>query len=369
MTPHTPPNESSSSTPPRSAPARPAFQSTGAWENLGRSDELHPLEASPSGPGTPRRGRVVLPRLAILAVGAAALSLLLADALGAEVHPAPALLLVALLVALALRDRVRAERALAFYGRFVRPGLQRLLREETRMLAGDKLFRGRRTVILKIDMSDYTKTTFHMPYGIRRLFIDLWFTVVDRVVARHVFLDKSLGDGSLYCFDDAISADGGGVACTAAIRAAVELRDREVGRFDEAFRRRLRHKLEAEAGLAKVTESYLTGYRETAGHDFWSRRTTVRIALVVGHVDEGLWGLSSQSHYDVQGAPPILATRLEDQARNGEIVFDRQFLEALEAESPGLLPRDRLTHRTEDLKGIGPWDVWVLPEGVGLADS
>ena len=306
----------------------------------------------------PARRPVVV--VAILAVGVGALTLLLADALGAEVHPAPALLLVTLLLVLALRDRLRAERALAFYGRFVRPGLQRLLAEETRMLAGDKLFRGRRTVILKIDMSDYTKTTFHMPYGIRRLFIDLWFTVVDRVVAKRVFLDKSLGDGSLYCFDD------DGKACTAAIRAAVELRDREVERFDEAFRQRLRSKLEAEPGLASVTDAYLAGYRTATGHDFWSRRTKVRIALVVGHVDEGLWGLSSQSHYDVQGAPPILATRLEDQARNGEIVFDHPFLEALEAESPGLVDRDRLTHRTEDLKGIGPWDVWVLPEGVGL---
>lgn len=296
------------------------------------------------------------------AVGAGALALLLADALGMDIHPAPALLLVALLVVLALRDRLQAERALAFYGRFVRPGLQRLLREETRMVAGDKLFRGRRTVILKIDLSDYTKTTFRMPYGIRRLFVDLWFTVVDRVVARHVFLDKNLGDGSLYCFEE---VPGG--TCTAALRAAVELRDREVGRFDDAFRRRLRAKLDAEPELAEVARPFFAGYEESTGHDVWSRRTTVRIALVVGYVDEGLWGLSSQSHYDVQGAPPILATRLEDQARNGEIVFDDAFLEALEAESPGLLPRDRLRHRTEDLKGIGPWGVWVLPEGVGPA--
>lgn len=331
----------------------PEIARTGAWENLGRSDGLHPDEPAP------KKRRFVA--VGIVLVGASAMALLVADALGVELHPAPALLLVALLVALALRDSLRAERALAFYGRFVRPGLQRLLREETRMLAGDKLFRGRRTVILKIDMSDYTKTTFHMPYGIRRLFIDLWFTVVDRVVARHVFLDKSLGDGSLYCFDD-----DDGRACTRALRAAVELRDREVGRFDEAFRQRLRRKLDSESNLAQVTETYLRSYREATGHDFWNRHTKVRIALVAGHVDEGLWGLSSQSHYDVQGAPPILATRLEDQARNGEIVFDRSFLDALQKESPGLLDETTLVSRTEELKGIGPWEVWVLPEGVGL---
>lgn len=296
-----------------------------------------------------------------MAVGFAALALLTAGALGARVHPAPALLLVALLVVLALRDRMRAERALAFYGRFVRPGLQRLLREETRMLAGDKLFRGRRTVILKIDMAGYTRTTFRMPYGIRRLFVDLWFTVVDRVVARHVFLDKSLGDGSIYCFDAEAAAD----PCTTALRAALDLRDREVRRFDETFGRKLRVKLEAEPELTEVTDAYFDDYRRASGHELWDRRTTVRIALVVGYVDEGLWGLSSQSHYDVQGAPPILATRLEDQARNGEIVFDQAFLDALEREAVGRgsggLDRSRLEHRVEELKGIGPWQLWVVP--------
>ncbi|MDA8018631.1 MAG: hypothetical protein MPN21_14415 [Thermoanaerobaculia bacterium] len=330
---------------------------TGAWENLGRSDGLYPTDRT----AAPQRPSV---SPAILLVGSTCLALLVAEAYGTRLHPAPAMLLVVLLVGLALRDRWRAERALAFYSRFVRPGLQRLLREEKRMLAGDKLFRGRRTVVLKIDMADYTKTTYRMPYGIRRLFVDLWFTAVDRVVARDVFLDKNLGDGSLYCFEDA-----DGDACTAALRAAVQLRDREVGRFDEAFRSRLRRKLESAPELAAVTDRYLDGYREATGHDFWSRHTTVRIALAVGHVDEGLWGLSSQSHYDVQGAPPILATRLEDRASNGEIVFDDRFLRALEAESPGLLDLDRLEHRTEDLKGIGPWEIWVLPEGVGLQSA
>ena len=251
-----------------------------------------------------------------------------------------------------------ALRSLAFYGRFIRPGLKRLLKQEGRSMFGDdKLFRGRKTVIMKVDMANYTRTTFSMPYGMRRLFQDLWFTLIDRVVADKVFLDKSLGDGSVYCLEDGLP----GGSCSAALKAALEIRERQVRLFDETFRRQLRQRLEAVAELRESAEVYLEKYREKMGRSFWDRSTLVRIALVSGYVDEGLWGLSSQSHYDVQGGPIILATRMEAAAENGEIVFDRKFLEELDEESPGLVDRSRLERRVVDLKGVGTWEIFALP--------
>jgi class 3 adenylate cyclase len=254
-----------------------------------------------------------------------------------------------------------ALRSVTFYGRFIRPGLKRLLQQKGRSLFGDeKLFRGRKTVIMKIDMANYTRTTFDMPYGMRRLFQDLWFTLIDRVVADQVFLDKSLGDGSVYCFEDRLP----GGSCTAALSAALEIRERQMALFDRTYRERLRAMLEETPELAAPAEVYLESYREKIGESFWERRTRIRIALVTGYVDEGLWGLTSQSHYDVQGGPLVLATRFEAQAENGEIVFDHPFLEELEEESPGLLDRAQLVERQVELKGIGTRTLYALPAEV-----
>jgi len=263
-----------------------------------------------------------------------------------------------------VRAYTRALRSFAFYGRFIRPGLQRLLREKgDRISAGEKLFRGHKTVIMKLDMADYTRTTFEMPYGMRRLFQDLWFTLIDQVVYGKVFLDKSLGDGSVYCFEDGLP----GGSCTAALETALAIRDGEVARFDALYRRRLREQLAAVEELRGPAERYLERYRGDSGRSFWEERTLIRVALVAGYVDEGLWGLVSQSHYDVQGGPLILATRIEAQAENGEIVFDQRFLEELERESPGLVDGSRLEQRELELKGIGAWRIYVLPEDVGVA--
>ncbi|MEM8960014.1 MAG: hypothetical protein AAGD38_00925 [Acidobacteriota bacterium] len=249
-------------------------------------------------------------------------------------------------------------RSLAFFGRFIRPGLKRLLAQQ-RIRGSEKLFRGRKTVIMKIDMASFTRTTFDMPYGMRRLFQDLWFTLIDHVVADKVFLDKSLGDGSLYCFEDSLP----GGSCSVALATAIDIRDRQVGHFDETFRQRLRAQLAAQPELRVAAERYLADYEARTGESFWNRRTLVRIALVTGYVDEGLWGLSSQSHYDVQGPPIILASRLEPEAMNGEIVFDQRFLDELEDERDGRLDRGQLTRRQVALKGIGAWDVWSLAPG------
>lgn len=258
----------------------------------------------------------------------------------------------------ALQTYTDALRSVTFYSRFIRPGLERLLDDEGRRLLGDeKLFRGRKAVIMKLDMANYTRTTFDMPYGMRRLFQDLWFTRIDRVVAHQVFLDKSLGDGSVYCFEDNLP----GGSCRAALAAAQEIRDRQVDLFDKAYRKHLMTLLTATPELAQRAEDYFATYRDKAGHTFDQRRTQVRIALTSGYVDEGLWGLTSQSHYDVHGGPLIVAARLESQAANGEIIFDEAFLEDLDDESSTPFDRSRLQRRTLDLKGIGTYQAWVLP--------
>lgn len=262
---------------------------------------------------------------------------------------------------MALRAHTEALRSVAFYNRFIRPGLKRLLEAKgPELLVGDeKFFRGRKTVILKIDMANYTRTTFNMPYGMRRLFQDLWFTLIDRVVAQDVFLDKNLGDGSVYCFEGELP----GGSCTKALRAALEIHQHQVRAFDDAYRERLARAMAKDPELAAVAETYFEQYRADTGHDFSERQTQIRIALVSGYVDEGLWGLPSQSHYDIQGGPVVIATRLEAAAKNGEIVFDRNFLEELEAESPGLLDPASLELRHVDLKGIGNRELFALSPG------
>ncbi|MEM9556617.1 MAG: hypothetical protein AAGC60_20325 [Acidobacteriota bacterium] len=358
--------------PPTRPPASPPSElpkNAGVWENLGTSEQLAPASAGRASSAldvAARRRRLLIAALGAILLGLSALGVAGWVDLSSPLVALAILGMTAAMTAVALAGDDAARRSLAFFGRFIRPGLQRLLEEEgAGMLRGDKLFRGRKTVIMKIDMVDYTKTTFPMPYGIRRLFQDLWFTLIDRVVADQVFLDKSLGDGSIYCFEDDLP----GGSCSSALRAALEIRDRQVRRFDEEFTRRLRAKLEAEPELSEPAARYFAEYRERVGGSVWQRTTSIRIALVVGYVDEGLWGLSSQSHYDVQGTPMILATRLEDGARNGEIVFDRAFYEELRAESPALLDASAIEQRTMTLKGIGAWDVLAIPPGRAASAS
>ena len=330
---------------------------TGAWENLGA---YHGERAASQ--NNQFEARRFLP----FSIGALMVFVLALEAFGVSglgPFQIPALvILMWVLVRLVLRQRSE-ERSLGFFGRFIRPGLKKLLEEEGRtMIEGDKLFRGRKTVILKIDMVSYTKTTFDMPYGMRRLFQDLWFTLIDQVVAERVFLDKSLGDGSIYCLESPYP----GGACLGALKCALEIRDTQIHFFDQVFQRRLKEQMEEEPGLAHAAKSYFERYEERMGHAFADRKTGIRMALVTGFVDEGLWGLSSQSHYDVLGAPVVLATRLEDQAEDGEIVMDESFLEELCGEAPAL-DRSWLESRRPTLKGIGPWSVYALPPSVSLS--
>lgn len=271
-------------------------------------------------------------------------------------------LLAALILFFAVRTYTDALLTLGSYGRFIRPGLRSLLEEHGQsLLQGEKLFRGRKAVVLKIDVADFTATTFEMPYGMRRLFVDLWFTLIDHVVAENVFLDKSLGDGSVYYFDDGLA----GGSCAIALKAAFRIRDHQVRQFDETFGRLFREHLEECAELAAPTQIFLDNFRKRVGKDFWERQTQVRIALVSGYVDEGLWGLSAQSHYDAQGKLPILASRLEEQAKIGEIVFDENFIDELEREQPGAVDRSVVERRKVDLKGIGVLEMLILPSSDG----
>ncbi len=195
-----------------------------------------------------------------------------------------------------------------------------------------------------------------------RLFLDLWFTLIDHVVADNVFLDKNLGDGSVYCYEG--NLPGGSV--TAALRDAVEIRDNQVPYFDNTFRRRLDQTLKKLPELRQPTEAFMERFEQRTGSNFRQSSTQIRLALVAGYVDEGLWGLSSQSHYDVQGGPLVLAARIEAEAGYGEIVFDRNFLEELEKESPGLIDRKTLVRKEVILKGVGSWEIFTLPRSAIL---
>lgn len=334
-----------------------APQRAGDWQDF---DASH-VKLPPSGPISSGPGRT---RWAFLAAILAVVFLVLI-ALQAALRDSPLSLAgtLGLVLALALQIGIlvflfRLTHSLAFFRRFIRPGLRRLLEEEGHIRIGnEKLFRGRKTIIMKIDMANYTRTTFQMPYGMRRLFQDLWFTLIDQAVADKVFLDKSLGDGSLYFFEDRLP----GGSATAAFQAAVAIREKQVQLFDQTYQDRLQELLANEHEIAGPANAYLQRYEENRGESFWERRTFVRIALVTGYVDEGLWGLASQSHYDVHGAPLVLAARIEPVAQNGEIVFDQDFLDEIEEESPGLVDRSRLEHRSVHLKGIGDWEIYALP--------
>ncbi|MCP4903112.1 MAG: hypothetical protein GY906_39615 [bacterium] len=268
-------------------------------------------------------------------------------------------LLGALALLFVVQTYVRAVQLVSFYRRFVHPGLRSLLEEKGDELhRGEKLFRGRKTVIMKIDIAGFTAATFDMPYGMRRLFLDLWFTLIDQVVAHQVFMAKSVGDGSFYCFEDQLP----GGSCRAALEAAISIRLEKVHQFDTMFHALLSEKIESSKEFRSHAEAYLARFEQRTGQSFWDRQTVVRIALVTGYVDEGLWGLSGQSHYDIQGSLPILATRLEETANNGEIVFDRDFLDELAAQAPDIVNHMVVEPRTVSLKGIGMRDVVVLPD-------
>jgi class 3 adenylate cyclase len=278
-------------------------------------------------------------------------------------HPSLKSALSVSLIVTMIYQYIEQERALAFFGRFIRPGLKSLLREnfQGEAFSDEKMFRPRRIAILKIDIVGHTETTFQMPYGIKRLFQDIWFTTIDQVVADRVFMDKNVGDGSIYCF----SEDNKNGTCISALKAAIQIRDEALFQFDAAFSKQLKEFISVTPELKGPATAFFENYHRRTGKQFENRKTIVRIALVFGFVDEGLWGLTSQSHYDVQGDLVSLAARIESKARENEILMDEAFVK----ECQGYLSNEKISPRLETLKGMGEVKVYALRDCSVVIDA
>jgi hypothetical protein len=266
-------------------------------------------------------------------------------------HPTLIVTSLTLLVAgLAVHEYVKQQTAMAFFGRFIRPGLRSLLQQYGREFFSDqKLFRGRKIPIMKIDVVGHTASTFSMPYGVKRLFQDLFFTHVDYVVADRIFLDRSEGDGSIYFFDERLSK----TPCTDALEAAFKIREAAAKEFDREFRDRLAQLLKRTPELHGPMSSFETRYAQRTNQPFSERRTLIRVSFVYGYVDEGLWGLTSQSHYGLEGDLMTLLSRLERNAGDDEILVSKEFADQVAAENKLAELPYRFDERQEFLKGIG----------------
>lgn len=267
-------------------------------------------------------------------------------------HPALKSILSLTLLATMIYQYTEQERTLAFFGRFIRPGLKSLLHEKAgeSHFGDSKIFRPRKIAIMKVDIVGHTESTFQMPYGMKRLFQDIWFTTIDQVVADRVFLDKNVGDGSIYCFSEN-HTDG---ACMSALVAAKQIRNHAIAEFDRQFNQKISALIEATDELQAPAESFFLSYKQRTGTEFWKRKTKVRIALVYGYVDEGLWGLTSQSHYDVQGDLVSLAARIESKALDNEVLLSEDFVKQLEE----IDAKIKLSPRKVSLKGMGEMTVY-----------
>ena len=236
--------------------------------------------------------------------------------------PILTVILTLFVLLLAVFDYTEKVRSLAFYGRFVRPGLKRLLESNKKKdLGTEKFFRAKQTVILKIDIVDHTKNTYKMPYGLKRLYQDLWFSLVDETIADKIFLDKNLGDGSIYCFEDRKNI------CRTALESAMHITEVIVPIFDQQYKEKVRELIDVTPELQPVAEEFIARHP-----DFWHKRTKTRMALVSGCVDEGLWGLVEKSHYDVQGDLVSCVARIEANALSGEVLVSEEFFLQLKKE-------------------------------------
>lgn len=265
--------------------------------------------------------------------------------------------LVTIIVMLfSIEEHVHQERELAFFGRYIRRGLKQLLGENKSLATTrDKFFRGRKIPIMKIDIVGHTLSTYGMPYGIKREFQDLWFTHIDNVVAGHIFLDKGQGDGSYYYFDESIP----GGSCAFVLSSALRVIEHTVKEFDVSFRNAVAARVARFPELSEPVSQFMQRYLKKTGKVFSAHETRVKIALVYGFVDEGLWGLPSQGHYDIEGDLLSLAARLESKASEAEIVMSEEFVEQLLKEGK-IPPGYCLNWQCADLKGIGEHRFAVL---------
>lgn len=266
------------------------------------------------------------------------------------------------IILLSIEEYVRNVKQLAFFGRFIRKGLKNILSAQSgKFFLDEKVFRGRRIPIMKIDVVNHTKTTFSMPYGVKRLFQDLWFTHIDYIVSEKIFLDKNEGDGSIYYFEEDIE----GGSCTAALQAAFQVKEIAVKQFDDDFNNKLSELLKITPELEYPMNNYMQRYELAMKEKFEKRKTQIRIALVYGFVDEGLWGLTSQSHYDVQGDLVTFLARTEKNALANEIILNEDFTKQLKLENEIFFNSLQLEWRIVELKGIGNKKLALLKGIIG----
>src|SRR5258708_4029853 len=73
---------------------------------------------------------------------------------------------------------------------------------------------------------------FGMPYGMKRLFQDLWFSMIDLEFKELIFVDKNEGDGSIYC----VNENAADRICHVTLEAVIRIRDQLVNQFWNQFR-------------------------------------------------------------------------------------------------------------------------------------
>ena len=266
--------------------------------------------------------------------------------------PVTTSILTVAVLGLSVEDYLRKQRHLAFLGRFVRKGLRQFLGEaEQKNPATLRVFRRRDLFILKVDICDSTSLMRGMPYGVRRLFLHLWYEIVDQRLAGKILFDRPEGDGSIYYVDP----DTLGLSAKSILDWIGEIEGNGIRELDERFRAELRELMSITPELLAPMSRYLADYRDRTGHDFWTRQTRVRFAVVYGVVDEGLWGMASQSHYDLTGSVLALLARLEKEAEGSEVSMSAEFYRLLvEAGGLGdLSSRFEIEWREKDLKGFG----------------
>ncbi|OFZ01426.1 MAG: hypothetical protein A2Z97_07990 [Bdellovibrionales bacterium GWB1_52_6] len=259
-------------------------------------------------------------------------------------------LITVLVIAFSVEDYVTKQKDLSFFGRFVRKGLKDLLiGNRERALKGEKLLQGKKVVLLKLDIIGHTDATYGMPYGIKRIFQDCWFTEIDRVVAEKAFMDKPEGDGSIYFFEDVPGAN----VASEVLTAALAIKATAVPRFDLAFKAKLRDLLRTIPELKTPAQKFIEEYERKTGTSFWQRKTNVRFVLISGFVDEGLWGMVERGHYGLEGDLITLAARLEKKASYDAFVATPELVKKVIQEGVRI-PTAALNWEEEHLKGIGP---------------
>jgi hypothetical protein len=260
-------------------------------------------------------------------------------------------------VVLSAEDYISKTALLVFYGRFIRPGLKQLLFDFRKTSENDRgWIRGKRIPVFKIDIVEYTDSTYKVPYGIKRLYQDLWYTHIDRTLENLSFYDHPEGDGSVYCINENLP----GGSCSAMIRAAQLIQNKVIHDFDIEFKNDLRKMLDQHPGLREPFDKFLWRYQNHRSTDFWANETKARFIFHYGWLDEGLWGIKTKSHYSVAGDLLIEIKRLEKMAGPGDFLVTREFADKWKEEDSSVITNYHFNWRSTKLKGIGTFDYAII---------